>query len=305
MNPQARYIVFEGIDCCGKETQLFIVSKYIYGKDKKNNTIQTREPTDSKYGREAKLIQNTEKDPYASAEKCLNLYVKDRMLHIEEIKSDLEKGRIVLCDRERYSTFAYQVTQGIAPEKVVQAHSGLIMPDLALIFDITAKESIKRAKKAGRKIEKFEKLEFLEKVRQNYLRAKEFWPDHNIVIINGMQSIDDVFNEVKKHIDKVLKAPPIAQTALELGLGPLPTRHEFEQKYKVDLTRGEYDYLRVLWEKSPHSLDNEGLVLLVNPSHTIGAADVAVHRLKSKLEDTPFTISTSRGMGYCLRKKTD
>ena len=51
--------------------------------------------------------------------------------------------------------------------------------------------------------ELFEKIEFLEKVRENYLSLKEKLPEENIVIIDGSKSVGEVFESIKYEVDKL------------------------------------------------------------------------------------------------------
>jgi dTMP kinase len=202
-----KYIILDGIDFCGKGTQLFKLAEYIFSKDKRNTLAITREPTYGVYGAEIRKILAEEKDPYKGAEKCFDLYVSDRIDHIKRvIMPAYESKHIILQDRGKYSTYAYQTAQGIEPKRIIEAHKGIIAPDLAVIINITADEARKRAEKAGRPKEKFEDPTFLEKVRENFSKVRSAWPNEDIVYVNGMQSPDDVFDEIKLHVDIKLKS---------------------------------------------------------------------------------------------------
>ena len=49
-----------------------------------------------------------------------------------------------------------------------------------------------------------EETDFHEKVRQGYLKLKELLPEENIVIIDGTQTIEQVFEQIKKELKKIL-----------------------------------------------------------------------------------------------------
>jgi dTMP kinase len=202
-----KYIILDGIDFCGKGTQIFKLAEYIFGKDKRNTLAITREPTYGVYGAEIRKILAEEKDPYKGAEKCFDLYVRDRIDHIKRIiMPAFESKHIILQDRGKYSTYAYQVAQGIDPKRIIEAHRGIIAPDLAIIIDITADEARRRAEKAGRPKEKFEDPTFLEKVRNNFLKVKDVWPNEKIFYVNGMQSVENVLEEIIEYADELLAA---------------------------------------------------------------------------------------------------
>lgn len=197
------FIVFDGLDGSGKGEMIKRLESYL--KEKGFNLLLTKEPTDGRYGKEARQMLKTEKDPKSSAEKCLSLFVKDRQEHLRtEIEPFLKKDRsIVICDRYYYSTIAFQHTQGIALEKLIAENMGFRTPDIAFILDLPAKAALERIDKRGSKKEKFEQLAFMKELRNNFLKLPKDLGD-NIKIIDASLSKDEVFDQVKKEIDKII-----------------------------------------------------------------------------------------------------
>lgn len=206
----SRYIILDGINRCGKSTQLYILSKYVYDKSKKYDTIVvTREPTYGTYGKLVREILEKEKDPIASASKCLTYFLEDRVEHTKEISDYLKSDSIVLQDRGKYSTISFQGSQGLNMEDMVIMHKQNFIinqtkPNLVLILDITSDEAIRRLKLSRESPEKFEKLNFLDKVRSHFLNMKEYFPDENIQIINGMKSIEEVSKNIIEIVNPIL-----------------------------------------------------------------------------------------------------
>ena len=195
------FIVFDGLDGSGKGEMIKRLENYLTGKGLK--VLVTKEPTDGKYGKRIKEILKKEKDPRKSAEKCLELFVKDREEHIaKEIEPFLKKG-IVICDRYYYSTIAFQHTQGIALEKVIADNMEFRTPDIAFILDLPAEMAMERVEKRGDSKEKFEELEFMKELRKNFLRLKDEFED-NIKIIDSSKSKEEVFEQVKREIDNLI-----------------------------------------------------------------------------------------------------
>jgi dihydrofolate reductase len=208
---KGKFIVFEGIDGCGKGTQLFKIAKYIFEKDKSINVLCTREPTSGILGNQIRKILSEEKDPLSGAEKCFDLYVQDRddhcrnvlvpLLHLDRYMEGNYKT-IILCDRYWYSTYAYQGTQGIDKQRVIDANKKYPTPDLLLIFDLPQHVSETRRKsRDGEKNEKFEQSDFQNKVRNNYLELETVLSDMNVVIIDASKDIEIVFEETKDAVD--------------------------------------------------------------------------------------------------------
>jgi dTMP kinase len=199
------FISFEGIDGCGKSTQLWKAAKYLFDKNKHNHVIATREPYKDV---EIRRILQSEDNPYSQAEKLTKLYVDDRKLHVREmITPSLEKGYHVISDRYSLSTFAYQQAQGIPLKELIKMHDGLPVPDITFIVDVPAEVAIERMKKDSiRKVEqKFEKnKEFIEKLRKNYLGLPGVLKGYKIIVIDGTKPIEDIFeNQIKPRIDKL------------------------------------------------------------------------------------------------------
>jgi len=193
------FIVFEGIDGSGKGEMIKKTADYLFNKHL--NVLVTREPSESRYGKEIRKILAEHEDPHSDAEKCFELYVNDRKEHLKnEIEPFLEKG-IVISDRYYYSTIAYQSIQGIESERTMLANMGFRTPDLVLILDLPASVALERIKKV-RKKEKFEDPDFLTKIRQSFLDLKDNLEDP-IKIIDASKTKQEVFDQIKKEIDKL------------------------------------------------------------------------------------------------------
>ena len=174
---EGKFIVLEGIDGCGKTTQINELSKWLpkSGLIKKNTTlIKTREPGGSILGREIReMILNTNKSNPPSILTELLLYSADRAEHISKIiLPALQRGNWVISDRFSGSTLAYQ---GFGREINIDIIKKLenivcqnISPDLTFFLDISPEESIFRRKnKIADRIES-EGLEFLKKVNNGF-----------------------------------------------------------------------------------------------------------------------------------------
>ncbi len=179
------FVVFEGIDGSGKST----ISEAI--KSEFHDIYLTREPTDSTVGTLAQKIAKENTDPY----KDLFLYLADRVEHTKKIKEKLKKENLVICDRYWGSTAAYQAaTDKISLEYAESIQEPFILkPDLTILFDIKPKESLRRINPRGEK-SKYENIDFLKKVRENYLLLAE---KHDWEVIDAEKGFEDVLSKVK------------------------------------------------------------------------------------------------------------
>ncbi len=200
MAKKGLFITFEGIDGCGKTTQLENVKKLL--EDNGIECVTTREPGALKLGsqiREILLHYDGE-----VADNCeMFLFLADRSQHVETfIKPMLEAGKVVLCDRHTDSTIAYQgYGRGGNVERLTElnkiATNGLV-PDLTLLFDVSVETGHQRAGKDLDRLELAGK-EFFERTRQGYLALAKQFPER-IKVINSEKSKESVYNDVKSLI---------------------------------------------------------------------------------------------------------
>ena len=190
-------IAIEGIDGSGKST----IANYLKEELEKEGfrVVVFKEPTNSVHGQKIRQSFNNRLD----AHKELELFLLDRKHDVERnILPALKKGYIIVMDRYYYSTIAYQGARGIDIDKIKKMNEKIApKPDLVIILDVKPEIGIRRIKERGDKPNKFEDLEYLEKVRKIFLELK----DDNIVIVDANKNIELVKNEVLKAIKKFLK----------------------------------------------------------------------------------------------------
>ncbi|WP_292380498.1 dTMP kinase [Methanosarcina sp. UBA289] len=197
---RGKLITLEGIDGSGKSTVAEKLQKN--PEIKAFNPVFTREPTRGTLTGNAveKAIQS---DTDQLAE--LFLFTADHAEHLSKIiKPALKSGRLVISDRYSDSRYAYQgVTLKTRLENplewVKDLHRGwTIVPDLTFLFDIRPEVSVERCGKRGEQ-SKFEKLEFLRKVREIFLRLAAEDPER-FIVINASRSSEYVEKEVTEKI---------------------------------------------------------------------------------------------------------
>ena len=201
------FIVVDGIDGSGKSEIIKMLHNYLFSKNKKYRLLTTREPTNGKYGNQIRKMLRNEKDPQSSSSKLMELFVKDREEHLKNTiepflkKSDEHELNIVLCDRYYHSTIAFQGAQGLDINELIKKNGKFRKPDITFILDAEPELALKRIE--YREKEKFEKLEFMKKIRTNFLKLPGLLKD-NIKIINSNKTLGEVFEDVRKEADKML-----------------------------------------------------------------------------------------------------
>jgi len=201
------FIVLDGMDGSGKSEMARLLYKYLNSKNDKYDIMMTKEPTNEIYGKEVRSMLANEKNPHENAEKMLELFMRDREEHLKNKiipflnKSSDHDANIVLCDRYYYSTIAFQAIQGLDIKMLIEINKEFLKPDIAFIMDIKPEIALDRIK--TRKKEKFEQLDFMNKLRKKYLELPQYLND-NIKIIEASRDFDNVFEDIKKEVDKIL-----------------------------------------------------------------------------------------------------
>ena len=198
-----KFIVIEGIDGCGKTTQIKEISKWLPNSglmEKKSQLVKTREPGGSEFGLKLReiLLNNNEiihPDPLTE----LLLYSADRSEHISKvILPALNKSDWVISDRFSDSTLAYQgFGRGLNKTIIKQLENIVcqgLKPDLTIFLEIPPKISIaRRRNKTPDRIES-EGIKFLEKVDEGFeIIAKE----KNWEIISASQEVAKITDKIK------------------------------------------------------------------------------------------------------------
>ena len=165
----AGFVTFEGIDGAGKTTVSRLVAEFLRAKG--HAVFLTSEPTKTWLGDAVRHAYDD--DVGAVAESFL--FLADRAAHVEEIRSHLEDGELVLCDRYADSTYAYQGARlkGIVPDPIpwlrALSRPVVLEPDLTILLEISVRLGLRRIAGRKRKI-RFEKERFLTEVAANYRR---------------------------------------------------------------------------------------------------------------------------------------
>ncbi|MHB1209639.1 MAG: dTMP kinase [Acidimicrobiales bacterium] len=190
------FLVFEGIDACGKSTQARRVAAL-------HNAHFTFEPGDSTLGADLRrwlLDASLHMEPETEA----LLMLSDRSHHVRSvIEPALERGRDVVLDRYFASTLAYQgygrgVDLGelrVATELAI----GTCLPELTILLDIDLDVANERRERDSK--DRFESadLDFHARVRDGYLELARTYGDAWF-IIDGSKSEEEVAAAIDERV---------------------------------------------------------------------------------------------------------
>jgi len=205
------FIAFEGLDGCGKTTQIKLFAASL--KKAKKDYFLTREPGGTKLSEKVReILVKRGGDNFSSMTELLLIYAA-RHEHLKEKVIPNLKKKIVLCDRFFYSTYCYQIfANNISMSYLNFLHKNFafnLLPDINILLQTDPKISIKRSLKIKNIENRFEKKSrsFHKKVSAGFesisKKKNVFKFDGNVEINVLHRNIIDLINK-KKFFDFLL-----------------------------------------------------------------------------------------------------
>ena len=206
MRSRGKFITIEGLDGCGKSTQLERLATAL--RKQGVDVVTTREPGGTPLGEKIRAVlldsRTAGVDPWAE----LALMFAARAQHIAEVIAPaLAAGKFVLCDRFTDSSEAYQGGgRKLGSEPVLALHRTLcgdLQPDLTILMDSEVAASVERARR--RNLQKgvtvdenrfeSESRAFFQRVRDKFLEIAKR-DAQRVVVVNARKQADPVSAEI-------------------------------------------------------------------------------------------------------------
>jgi dTMP kinase len=201
---KVRLIIFEGIDCCGKSSQMLLAYDELIAEGHK--VIMTREPGGTPLGEKIREILKSDIEISDIAEAYL--FATARAEHNVQINEWIEEGYIVLCDRHFISSYAYQGIE-LAREVNRPAIKEMLQDNAYRVFyfDINHEEYLRRNMERNEDEDRFENLlnnfDYFTKVKYDYDYLAEAY---NAVKVKSMnKSTNEIHEVVMKNIYKIIE----------------------------------------------------------------------------------------------------
>ena len=156
---KGKFISFEGIDACGKSTQVKMLLNHMNMSS--NNTILVREPGGSTISEQIRdILLNKNLYEMSDRTEALLMTGSRAQLTYEKISTNLIEGKNVIADRYSDSTLAYQGGgRGLDMEWLIELNRFAtynLLPDVTFLIDLHPEEAIKRKDTENDRIEKVE-----------------------------------------------------------------------------------------------------------------------------------------------------
>jgi dTMP kinase len=195
------FISFEGLDGCGKTTQVELLEAYLETKDLE--FVATREPGGTVLGEQLReiVLHGDKISPWAE----VAIFAAARAELVEEvIEPALRRGAIVISDRFVDSSLVYQgVARGLGIEEVLQlnlhATKGLL-PDRTFLLLVDQSLSEARVGEERDRMERESEV-FRRQVEAGYRRLAEMFPER-IVALDGTQPRELIARQVRQALEE-------------------------------------------------------------------------------------------------------
>jgi dTMP kinase len=197
MRERGKFIVFEGIDGCGKSTQFEMLKEWL--GERNVSFTSTKEHTTGPAGQLIEEVLTRKKKLPSLALQFL--FVADRIDDTEKIiKPGLEAGKLVVADRYGASTTAYGgVNEGTRSRLWMVNNWIMEQPYLWIYVDLDPEKALERIGKGRNTTTIFEeKVEFLQLVRKNYEWISKQVPKGRWLTVIGDDTKENIFEKITK-----------------------------------------------------------------------------------------------------------
>ena len=208
MKRRGKFITFEGLDGCGKSTQLNRLADVLRAEG--IDLIVTRQPGGTPIGEKVRAVLLDSRTQGLSdlTELALMFAARSQLLD-EVVNPALDAGKWVLCDRFTDSSEAYQGGgRQLGSEPVLTLHRVLcrdMQPDLTILMDSDVAASVARARRRNKDAidaaqgdeNRFEKENraFFTRVHDKYLEIARR-DSKRVVMVDARKSADNTHPQI-------------------------------------------------------------------------------------------------------------
>ena len=186
-----KFVVFEGIDGCGKSTALEALYDFLWNETTDSIRVGT-EPTSYESG---ELIRKALGGSIEgiSSEILLGMFLADRAIHQKEISIANVRGSWYRCDRYIYSNMVYNAKDDEDMKRIEELNSKFIQPDVVFYIDTPVETCLDRIARRNGKKEIFENKEKLTEAKRRYDMIAD---SGKMIRIDGTLSERNVLEEI-------------------------------------------------------------------------------------------------------------
>lgn len=199
------FFSFDGVDGAGKSTQIRMLTDALRAEG--HEVVTCRDPGSTALGERLREILLHHHGTSIHRRSEMLLFMAARAQLVEEvIRPALAAGKVVISDRYVLATVVYQAhAGGLRPDEVWRVGDVTVaglLPKLVFVLDMPAEKAAARLQRSLDRMES-QGLEYLEQVRQGFLKEAKRFP-HHIVVLNADQPAEAIHAEVLRHARSAL-----------------------------------------------------------------------------------------------------
>ena len=212
---RGKFITFEGLDGCGKSTQMNRLAEVLRAEGFEVATA--REPGTTPIGEQVRaILLNSRTQGLAPLAELALMFAARAQLIKEVIEPSLAGGKFALVDRYTDSSEAYQGGgRGLGSEAVLAVHRvicGGLDPDVTVLMDSDAAASVARARRRNQKAAEggadenrfeMENRAFFERVHQAFLAIAKREPKR-VYMVDARRDIEVVHGDIVREVRRRL-----------------------------------------------------------------------------------------------------
>lgn len=192
------YVIFEGVDTCGKSTQVELF------KQRNSHIIQTKEPGGTTLGVKLREILLESKEHFSLRAELL-LFLADRAEHYDKVVKP-NKDKIVLSDRGFVSGIAYALSNNpeLDLEYLISLNKFALeghFPEKIVLFETSANLVQQRMNAKKKDTIEARGIEYLLDVQTNMKKILEAL-HVKYLCVDAHKSIEEIYNQIKEYLDK-------------------------------------------------------------------------------------------------------
>lgn len=205
MSSRGMFIVFEGLDRSGKSSQ---VAKLAETLKNTGRTVKTMRFPARDSGPIGKMIDEYLRSGNELSDESIHLlFSANRWEVANQIRADLMNGVDIICDRYIYSGVVYSASKGLPWDWCCAPDCLLPKPDLVLFLNVDPEVAKSRGDFGN---ERYEKVEFQAKVRENFDKfTKTEGPSWQVIDAN--QSVDAVSIDIERVVRECEVKPAVGR----------------------------------------------------------------------------------------------
>jgi dTMP kinase len=229
MDKKGKLIIVEGLDGCGKDTQIDMIVERLNNENIK--TVKRTNVSDSPVGKAIREILSGSNPEYVICNRQLAaLFIAELHIVAREIKSQLEQGINVICSRWFTSTLAYAgktesefrdiLHMGCTDTTTLYKDESDVFedyqtkykmdkfevePDFFIYLDIDPEEALNRINSRNESKEIYEDIEKLEVIKELYTKVLvTFCDTYEDVVLDAEDTVENIHNNIYINIKELL-----------------------------------------------------------------------------------------------------